>query len=143
MFRGISAPCNMFTKGDTRNYPEATNGNSFLCLDKMPGLGACCVPPNELILQEKVQASILDCLAAGMLPARLTHCCGSTYLVPGGGKMKNLALRLWRDEAGQDLTEYALLMVLIALASIVAMKNLAGAISNVYSNAASNLSSQT
>ena len=57
--------------------------------------------------------------------------------------MKNLVLRLWRDEAGQDLTEYALLMVLIALASIVAMKNLAGAISNVYSNAASNLSSQT
>jgi len=58
-------------------------------------------------------------------------------------KMKNLVLRLWRDEAGQDLTEYALLMVLIALASIVAMKGLAGAISNVYSNAASNLSSAT
>jgi len=57
--------------------------------------------------------------------------------------MKNLVLRLWRDEAGQDLTEYALLMVLIALASIVAMKGLAGAISNVYSNAASNLSSAT
>ena len=57
--------------------------------------------------------------------------------------MKNLVLRLWHDEAGQDLTEYALLMVLIALASIVAMKNLAGAISNVYSNAATNLSSQT
>ncbi|HJY87430.1 MAG TPA: hypothetical protein VKE24_11395 [Candidatus Acidoferrales bacterium] len=57
--------------------------------------------------------------------------------------MKQLALRLWREEAGQDLTEYALLMVLIALASIVAMKNLAGAISNVYTNAASNLSSQT
>ena len=57
--------------------------------------------------------------------------------------MKNLVLRLWHDEAGQDLTEYALLMVLIALASIVAMKNLAGAISNVYSNAASNLGAQT
>ena len=57
--------------------------------------------------------------------------------------MKQLALRLWREEAGQDLTEYALLMVLIALASIVAMKTLAGAISNVYTNAASNLSSQT
>ena len=57
--------------------------------------------------------------------------------------MKQLAVRLWREEAGQDLTEYALLMVLIALASIVAMNSLAGAISNVYSNAASNLSSTT
>ena len=57
--------------------------------------------------------------------------------------MKQLAVRLWREEAGQDLTEYALLMVLIALASIVAMNSLAGAISNVYSNAASNLSSAT
>ncbi len=57
--------------------------------------------------------------------------------------MKNLVLRLWHDEAGQDLTEYALLMVLIALASIVAMKGLATAISNVYGNAASNLSTAT
>jgi len=57
--------------------------------------------------------------------------------------MKRLALRLWRDEAGQDLTEYALLMVLIALSSIVAMRGLAQAISNVYGNAASNLSTAT
>jgi Flp pilus assembly pilin Flp len=57
--------------------------------------------------------------------------------------MQNLLLRLWHDEAGQDLTEYALLMVLIALASIVAMKGLAQAISNVYSNAATNLSTAT
>ena len=57
--------------------------------------------------------------------------------------MKRLALQLWRDEAGQDLTEYALLMVLIALSSIVAMRGLAQAISNVYGNAASNLSTAT
>ncbi len=57
--------------------------------------------------------------------------------------MKNLVLRLWHDEAGQDLTEYALLMVLIALSSIVAMRGLAQAISNVYSNAATNLSTAT
>ncbi len=57
--------------------------------------------------------------------------------------MKQLALRLWREEAGQDLTEYALLMVLIALSSIVAMNGLAQAISNVYGNAASNLSTAT
>jgi pilus assembly protein Flp/PilA len=53
--------------------------------------------------------------------------------------MKALALRLWHEEAGQDLTEYALLLVLIALAAIVSMKTLANAISNVFSNAATNL----
>ena len=53
--------------------------------------------------------------------------------------MKQLALRLWREEKGQDLTEYALLLVLIALASIVAMQSLATAISTAYSNAAANL----
>jgi pilus assembly protein Flp/PilA len=57
--------------------------------------------------------------------------------------MKQLLQRLWRDEAGQDLTEYALLVVLIALAAVASMKALATAISNVYSNAASNLTSQT
>ncbi len=57
--------------------------------------------------------------------------------------MRNLVLRLWHDEAGQDLTEYALLMVLIALFSIVAMRTLAQAICNVYVNAASNLSTAT
>ncbi len=57
--------------------------------------------------------------------------------------MRQLPLRLWREEAGQDLTEYALLMVLIALSSIVAMNSLAQAISNVYGNAASNLSTAT
>ena len=57
--------------------------------------------------------------------------------------MRQLALRLWREEAGQDLTEYALLMVLIALASIAAMNSLATAISNVYGNAAANLSTAT
>ena len=57
--------------------------------------------------------------------------------------MQEFLLRLWHDEAGQDLTEYALLMVLIALSSIVAMQGLAQAISNVYGNAASNLSTTT
>jgi pilus assembly protein Flp/PilA len=57
--------------------------------------------------------------------------------------MKQLLQKLWRDEVGQDLTEYALLVVLIALAAVASMKALATAISNVYSNAATNLTSQT
>jgi Flp pilus assembly pilin Flp len=57
--------------------------------------------------------------------------------------MRAFLSRFWREEAGQDLTEYALLMVLIALASIAAMNTLATAISNVYGNAATNLSTAT
>ena len=53
--------------------------------------------------------------------------------------MKNLFVRLWREEEGQDLTEYALLVVLIALAAVTGMKSLAGAISNTFANAAANL----
>lgn len=53
--------------------------------------------------------------------------------------MKSLFLRLWKDESGQDLTEYALLLVLIALAAITAMKGLAVAIETVYNTAATNL----
>jgi pilus assembly protein Flp/PilA len=54
--------------------------------------------------------------------------------------MKNLFVRLWKEEKGQDLTEYGLLLVLVALAAITTMKTLASAISNVFSNAASSLS---
>jgi len=55
--------------------------------------------------------------------------------------MKNLFVRLWKEEKGQDLTEYGLLLVLVALAAITTMKTLAAAISNVFSNAAASLSS--
>ena len=55
--------------------------------------------------------------------------------------MRNMIRHLWQDEAGQDLTEYALLMVLIALVAITTMKTLGSAVSNVFSNAAATLSS--
>lgn len=51
--------------------------------------------------------------------------------------------RLWDEERGQDLTEYALLVVLIALAAIGALKGLAGSIGNVFNSAALNLSGTT
>jgi pilus assembly protein Flp/PilA len=52
----------------------------------------------------------------------------------------NLMKRLWKEEEGQDLVEYALLVVLISLAAVLAMKNLASGISDAFSNAAANLS---
>jgi pilus assembly protein Flp/PilA len=54
--------------------------------------------------------------------------------------MRAILTRLWKDEEGQDLTEYALLLVLVALAAIGSLGTLAGAINNVFSNAAGNLS---
>ena len=53
--------------------------------------------------------------------------------------MKNVLGRVWKDEEGQDLVEYALLVVLISLATVGAMKNLASGISDTFSNAAANL----
>jgi len=57
--------------------------------------------------------------------------------------MMELLKRLWQEEEGQDLTEYALLLVLIALAAIAVMGTLGSTINNVFSKAAYDLSSAT
>lgn len=57
--------------------------------------------------------------------------------------MMQVFKRLWTEEEGQDLAEYALLLVLIALVAISAVRGIAGAISNVFSNAAAGLSTTT
>jgi len=57
--------------------------------------------------------------------------------------MKTLMNRLWKEEEGQDLVEYGLLVVLIALAAIGAMGSLATAISKAFSSAAGNLTASS
>jgi len=57
--------------------------------------------------------------------------------------MSTTLRRLWKEEEGQDLTEYGLLLVLVALAAIAGMSALATAINNAFSSAASNLSSNS
>jgi len=57
--------------------------------------------------------------------------------------MKQLFLRMWREEAGQDLTEYALLLVLIALAVAVVLPAFAGALIAAFTNASDNLTTST
>jgi pilus assembly protein Flp/PilA len=57
--------------------------------------------------------------------------------------MASLLKRLWRDEAGQDLVEYALVAALIALASVAAMNNVATLLDTAFSNAVANMSSTT
>ena len=53
--------------------------------------------------------------------------------------MKNLLVRLWKEQEGQDLTEYALLLVLLSLAAIATLGTLASAINSVFSQASTNL----
>jgi Flp pilus assembly pilin Flp len=53
--------------------------------------------------------------------------------------MKDLAARLWAEENGQDLTEYALLLALLALGAIASMHTLAKTVNNIFQNAASNI----
>ena len=57
--------------------------------------------------------------------------------------MKNILVRLWKEEAGQDLVEYALLVVLISLAAVTAMQNLGSGISDAFNNAVGNLTGAT
>jgi len=53
--------------------------------------------------------------------------------------MKRLLNRLWSEEAGQDLIEYALLLTLISLASVASFSALAGSINTVFSSAVTNM----
>ena len=57
--------------------------------------------------------------------------------------MMNLMKRLWKEEEGQDLIEYALLIALVALAATVGMGSLAGAINNEFQTLGSDLTSAT
>ena len=57
--------------------------------------------------------------------------------------MKPILARLWKEEEGQDLTEYALLLVLVALAAVGALSPLATAINGVFTNAKTVLTSTT
>jgi pilus assembly protein Flp/PilA len=54
-------------------------------------------------------------------------------------QMKNLLMRLWKEEEGQDLVEYALLVALVALAVTAGMKTLANSINNEFSNIGASL----
>jgi pilus assembly protein Flp/PilA len=49
--------------------------------------------------------------------------------------MTNLMKRLWKEEEGQDLIEYALLIVLIALAAAAIFPTVGGSINAVFTRA--------
>ena len=53
--------------------------------------------------------------------------------------MKNLLTRLWKEDEGQDLVEYGLLLVLIALLSVGFISTIGNQLGSIFSNAASSL----
>ena len=57
--------------------------------------------------------------------------------------MKEVLTRLWTEDTGQDLTEYALLVVLISLAAVAAVTQFAQAIAGVFNNAGASLANPT
>jgi pilus assembly protein Flp/PilA len=57
--------------------------------------------------------------------------------------MRDVLTRLWRDETGQDLVEYALVAALLALASVATFNNVATLLLTAFSDSVTKLSSPT
>lgn len=61
----------------------------------------------------------------------------------GKTDMMNLLTRFWKEEEGQDLIEYALLVALVALAATVGMNALATKINTEFTNLGTSLTTAT
>jgi Flp pilus assembly pilin Flp len=74
-----------------------------------------------------------------------SHRCGienrdvRSHVSTGEDSVISILSRLWRDEEGQDLTEYALLVVFLVLVCIASVQTLGSVISDMFSNAAASL----
>jgi Flp pilus assembly pilin Flp len=55
--------------------------------------------------------------------------------------MKELLLRLWKDEQGQDLVEYALIVAAVGLALITTVNTLSQAVVSLYQSITDGLAS--
>ncbi|MBL8290519.1 MAG: Flp family type IVb pilin [Bryobacterales bacterium] len=55
--------------------------------------------------------------------------------------MKQLLLRLWKEDDGQDLVEYALIVAAVGLALIVTVNQLSQAVVSLYSSITQGLAS--
>jgi Flp pilus assembly pilin Flp len=75
-----------------------------------------------------------------LLPALDDECCAEPTLFRRTFTMKKL-LQFVREDDGQDLVEYALLITFIALACIVGMQQLGTAINNKYQSISTSLAS--
>ena len=55
--------------------------------------------------------------------------------------MRSFLVRVWKDEEGQDLIEYGLLLVFIALVAVASLGSIKSAVVNIFSGAAVNMTS--
>jgi len=53
--------------------------------------------------------------------------------------MINLRERLWEEEAGQDLVEYALFLLFLSFFAIASLNAIAGGLSTMFTSAATSL----
>jgi len=53
--------------------------------------------------------------------------------------MSKLVSRLWRDEAGQDIAEYAVMLAVILVLVVGTVRLIGSNANNVFSNAASSI----
>src|SRR5262249_41958315 len=71
----------------------------------------------------------------------LTVVASQNLIFARGDNMGDLMQRFFMEEEGQDLVEYALLLVFLALAAIAVLPTLGKAVNNVFSQSASSLTS--
>jgi Flp pilus assembly pilin Flp len=55
--------------------------------------------------------------------------------------MKHFLMRLWRDDSGQDLVEYALIVAAVGLALITTVNTLSQAVVSLYQSISDGLAS--
>jgi pilus assembly protein Flp/PilA len=62
-------------------------------------------------------------------------------LMKGGFMNTSALLAFWRDEDGQDLIEYALLMAFIALAAVAVLTTMSGNVTKIWNSISTSLAS--
>jgi Flp pilus assembly pilin Flp len=63
--------------------------------------------------------------------------------VDGAREMPSPLVRLWKDQSGQDLVEYILLLLLIALMLVASTKSLSQAVGNAFRTVTNTVSAAT
>jgi Flp pilus assembly pilin Flp len=119
----------------------STNGNAFARNMATPKQR----PTLMILTHSNLRVYVSPAADSNGDPGALTTCKKGLFLsvlgrtsllsIYRGEFMKSILTRLWTEEEGQDLTEYALLLVLLTLAAVTTLGTLATAINGVFKNA--------
>src|ERR1700746_2220431 len=98
----------------------------------------------ERVFPEAVAPPPLAPAMARLLAIRHQLPGGSARRFPGGGEdrganMSHLFRRLWRNEEGQDIAEYAVMLAVILVLVVGTIRLVGGNANNVFSSVASSL----